>query len=514
MNSKKLNAIFNIRKKDFDKYINDIKINIKPDIFTIINTTLISNPGNTNFPKYFFLKKYIYKNIYIYFVNITIRFYIVQTLYFFAYLLSYILYKKFYGNNSIDKHASIAIDVTFLTDNIIKENRYQDPYFVGLYDVLHKYKLPYFFLPRLLGVNKNPFKLIKLFKIFNAMKTPIMFEYELLSLKDFIDLYFLILRYPFKTLRLVQTKKSAENRLFNNELIIDLQHISFETFSRYLYGKNIARNPFLKKIFSWSEFQSIERSFNYGIRKHNDTIKLYGCQFFLNYPSYFNSYVDDTDFEHLSAFHYVLVNGKYFLSEKKLVQYKLGVSLRYQNIFSYEQNQTGSNIILLGSYLETDTKYMLNCMSSFNNVLFKNHPAVNITNLYPIPQHIQIVDKSIYTLFKDANIVISTASGTLIEAVSCGISVILIASQDNFTHNPLANYGKEKIWGIAFTQNDIKVLYNKLLTYRDNNLNEILEIALWYKKNFFVEPNEQNIIKAFALNENIVDFNFSHISQG
>ncbi len=30
MNSKKLNAIFNIRKKDFDKYINDIKINIKP----------------------------------------------------------------------------------------------------------------------------------------------------------------------------------------------------------------------------------------------------------------------------------------------------------------------------------------------------------------------------------------------------------------------------------------------------------------------------------------------------
>ena len=40
---------------------------------------------------------------------------------------------------------------------------------------------------------------------------------------------------------------------------------------------------------------------------------------------------------------------------------------------------------------------------------------------------------------------------------------------------------------------------NILMKYRKNNVEEITLISKWYRDNFFIEPNEKNIIKAFDL---------------
>ena len=102
---------------------------------------------------------------------------------------------------------------------------------------------------------------------------------------------------------------------------------------------------------------------------------------------------------------------------------------------------------------------------------------------------------------KKSNIVLSVASGTSVEAVACGISVIIIASQDNLTANPLIEYGKGKIWDIAYSKEEVEILYNHLIKYRDENQEEIKQIASWYKDNFFIEPTEENIVKAFELDK-------------
>ena len=223
-------------------------------------------------------------------------------------------------------------------------------------------------------------------------------------------------------------------------------------------------------------------------------------QFYLNYEIYFNSYVSDLDYEILSSPHRVLVNGRYYLQDRKKVKYSVGVSFRYKYIFSFSGIKEEKNILLLGSYLENDTKYMIDNMDKFNNVIFKNHPAVNIKNLGKLPKNIVITEKNIYQLFETTKLVIGTASGTSVEAVACGISVIIIASQDNLTANPLVEYGKGKIWDMAFSKDEIIFLYNRLLDYRKNNKEEIKKISNWYKDNFFVEPIEQNIIKIFEIN--------------
>jgi len=145
---------------------------------------------------------------------------------------------------------------------------------------------------------------------------------------------------------------------------------------------------------------------------------------------------------------------------------------------------------------------MLESLKEFNHIIFKNHPAVNIDNFGDLPKSIEVSNDNIYELFKNSKLVIGTASGTCVEAVACGVSVIVMASQDKLTANPLVKYGKGKIWDIAFSKDDVEKLYNKLLKYRVEHTDEIKEIAFWYRDNFFVEPTEENIVEVFELEKN------------
>lgn len=502
MNVKELDKNFRKNKDKFSSYISNIKESMPIDIFSICNVTIITNPYASNFPKEFFAGKHKEDNKFLLFIKSSLKFYLKHVYLFFSYLISFFIYKLFYKKKS-DIKDTIFIDIFFIVNNILKNKAFNENYFRGLYEVLDEYGVKYTFLPRLYGSSTNPFKLIKFFKIINQDKRNFLFEFELLSLKDLVDIFSMIILYPFKTLRLQQKENTTTDKLFNRELIRDIRNQQFEAFSRYIYGKNIAKLDKVNKIYSWSEFQVVERSFNYGVRVNNHNIKLYGCQFYLNYETYFNTFVYDIDFLNQSSFHTVLVNGKWYILDREYIDYRVGISLRYKDIFNYNISFTGNKTLLLGSYIEKDTKYMLDMVSSFANVLFKNHPAVNVNRLGELSKNIEVVEDSIYELFKDTAVVIATASGTAVEAVACGISVIIIASKDNLTANPLVERGKGKIWDIAFSKDDVEKLYNKLVKYRKENIEELHDIALWYRDNFFVEPTEENIIKAFELEKKI-----------
>lgn len=503
MNACLLHDAYKKRKDSFHSYINTIKKQVDIDIYTVINSTLIRNPYVSEFPKKYFSKKVNHKNFLLLFIKSIFKYYLRQFYFFITYIIGYILFKIFYKKNQAQEKNTIFIDVFFLVDTIIKDGNFNENYFKDLYTVLENNNKSYTFLPRLYGIQKNPFKLIKLLKIINLDKRNFLFEYELISLRDFIHIFSLISLYPFKTLRLLQKESTEKDRLFNSELINDIVSSDFYTLCRYIYGKNIALlNMSPTKIYSWSEFQVIERSFNYGVRTYSKDIELYGCQFFINYETYFNSYVDDLDYEHKTSFHNVLVNGKYYLQNTEKVKYKIGVSLRYRNVFSFNKSTyLGSNILLLGSYIEKDTKYMLESLSCFNSIIFKSHPAIDINRFGKLDKNIVVSNDSIYELFKHTSIVIGTASGSLVEAVASGVSVIIMASQDYLTANPLVKYGKGEIWDIAFSKDEVKKLYHNLTEYRKNNIANIQKIASWYKDNFFIEPTEENIIKAFELDK-------------
>ena len=477
---------FTKKQKEFLKHIDTMKSKIEIGFFSAVNVTLIANPYISEYPKRFISKNFDRSSIFLSFIKSSTLFYIKNLGLYYNYMVSFFLYKRFYKKR-VTPNSSILIDKFFLVDNIIKEKKFEPKYFKGLYRVLDDKNIDYKFLVRLYGANRKPSKLKEFFKILNEDRRAFLFEFELLKFKDFMEILGLILAYPFATLSMLQKGE----RDFNIELIKDIKNQQFEAFSRYILGKNIS-NFDVDKIISWSEFQVTERAFNYGLDERAD---VYACQFYLSYNSYFNTFVSDIDVFGNYAPKKVLVNGKYFLLDRKEIEYSLGVSLRYRELFSTPIYKNGENILLLGAYVESDTRYMIELLDGFTNVIFKNHPAVDIEKLGSIK--FKISDESIYRLFRDSKIVVTTASGTAVEAIACGISVIVVESRDNLTSNPLSSYGKGLMWDSVNSRDELIETYNRLLKKREEVNIDL--VAKWYRDNFFIEPTKENIVKAFEL---------------
>jgi hypothetical protein len=422
------------------------------------------------------------------------------------YLISFILFWFKHKKNKIDFNQKfIIIDTFFLVDKIIAEEKFEDRYFLGLYDVFEKHNTQYIFLPRLYGMTKNPLKIFGLLNILNKNKHIFLFEYQLLSVIDLIKIFFFIVIYPFKTIKLLQRDTSHLDQLFNYEIINTLSSTPFTAYIRYLVGKKLSEKLSNdSKIISWQEFQNLEKTLNKAIKESNSQVKIYGCEFLIQYKDYISMHMNDIDYELNITPHVTFLNGKYNYNLSKKQLYENGVSLRYKNIFSFDKaSEDSHDMIALLSYEIDESVKLLKLVGEIDEkIKIKIHPATKKNQfLSYLNSKMEFTDSDIYSLLRSTKIVfVAPMSGTALEAVACGVSVIIIASQDNLTANPLIEYGKGKIWDVAFTKDDVKILYNQLIEYRKNNLEEINEIASWYKNNFFIEPTEENIIKVFELN--------------
>lgn len=503
MNAKELARNYQDKKHIFHEYIDNIKKNSNWNLYTIINPALIKNPYSTSFVYKFFKNEVPNSNKFLLFLKNICKFYAKNLYMFCSYIVAIVLYKIYYKKNKNLKLNTI-IDIFGLVDKTNKSGKFEENYFQNLYDVLEKYNKNYTILLRPYAVGKNPFKLIKFFKIISQDKKDFIFEYEFLKFADFARIFTIIIFYPFRVLKLRQKEKSDYDKIFNYCLVEDIIFFNFSSIARYILGKNLAKIKSIETIYSWSEFQIIERSFNYAIRKNNPNIKIIACQFYLNYEVYFNAFADDIDYEMLSSPHIILVNGMHYIKDRSKLIYKSGVSLRYKNIFEFEGIGEEKNILILGSYLIQDTKTILKNTKKLKNIIFKNHPAVDIKKIKNLLLGVEVSDKSIYELFKNSSLVITSASGSAVEAVACEVSVIIVASKDFLTANPLLEKGKGQIWDIAYDENDIILIHDKLIAYRKTNLDKIKKIATWYKENLFIEPTEENIVKAFKIKKGIV----------
>ena len=487
-------------------YVDNIKKWAYKDVVHIQNNVLNKNPYTSEFIHNYFFdiepkklnKLFLFKKISIFYVKSIANF--------FLFLVNYVIFKLFGKKSDIDFEKEIyIIDVFFLVDNIIKEGAYRDRYFPGLYKVLKKYNKEYVFLPRLYGVDKSLFKLNKLLRVLNKDKSnKFLLEYELLSLFDILRILAFILNYPIKQFELIQQENSNLDKLFNYELFNSLPDASFEAYIRYLVGKNVSsRLPSNSKIISWQEFQNLEKAFYKAIKDSDKGIIIYGCEFLIKYDTYLSMHITDIDVDLSVTPHKTLLNGRYNYSRSAKHNFISGVSLRYKKIFKYIIDNCNSKktlLVLLG-YDVIESQKLLKITSHIENLKIKLHPNTNEKqfNKYKKESWIYTYD-DLYKLFRKANIVlVPTMSGTALEAVSCGVSVIIITSNNKLNVVPMLDFGYGEIWDMASDKKELDEKVNMLLKFRKNNLVKVNSIASWYKENFFIEPTEENIVKIFEL---------------
>ena len=330
-----------------------------------------------------------------------------------------------------------------------------------------------------------------------------LFEYELLNTLDLISIFLFIIRYPFRQFELLQHNKSEMDMHFNYEIFNCLNHTSFEAYTRYLVAKRVLKkNLAISTIVSWQEFQNLEKTFYKAIRESNSDIFIYGCEFLVKYRAYPGMNITNIDVDMGITPNVTLLNGLYNYSSCSRHFFKTGVSLRYANLFAYlgVEQEKGMPLILL-SYDINESINLLKKLTNIRKASVKIHPATLVDQFKPyINDEWIFINSDIYTQFKKTNLIfVAPMSGVALEAVACGVTVIIVASKDRVMMNPFLDYGKGKIWDVAYDQKEVETVYNDLINFRKYNSKEIGDIGKWYKDSFFIEPTEENISKAFKL---------------
>jgi len=495
-------------KKVFD-FLAAINQTAYKNIYLLSNEVLSKNPFSSNFLRKFLKRENpelpdtftVFSRLLIYYLR--------SFIYFGIYLLSFWAFYLARFKYTVDSRQKelILIDTFFLTDRVEKNKTYEDPYFVGLKEILERLGKHYAYLP-VFYTTKNPVKLFNILKILKKDKMPMLTEYQLLSGKDIVRIFFFLLRYPIEVLIFAKNIKEEtyEARLLRRELIDNLSYTAFLKFSRYLQGIIISEMAYESiKVISWFENQTIDKNLYKGLREGRGKVKIYGSQPFVYPKSLLNILPDENEAKFGIVPDKIIVNGTYFIPKNTSLNFVVGPSFRYKKIFTTEIDAAKQKgILILMPYFVEDIENILKLLDKADLrsrfFMIKAHPSTPVKRFRKLlPVNAEVTGGDVYDLFKTAKITISSESGSMVESACLGIPVISIKNIRSLNHNPLPSYGKGVIWDEVENAEGL----NAMISRFEGNLNnenkylKIKTIAQEYKRMFFCEPTDENIIKAY-----------------
>lgn len=491
-----------------DDYVQKITADTYRNMYLISNQVLSRNPFTSRLLHNFHFRiparavnivellweifKYFFKNF----------------LYLFNHIMMCVVVRFFFRPNFRRANNPVIIDNFLLVASTLASNSYEEKYFPGLQEILTRRGKDVYVFPCFDKTVSLLNRGVQLFKIIRKSPVNFITEYDLLKAADFLSLVRFICLYPFAVIRLSRRidRSSYLGQLLSAELLKTLDKGAVPSYIRYLAGKRLA-GCFDGKItiISWLENQVQQKNFYRGIRDATQYSSIYGCRAYIEFPAYLNSFVAEAEVLYGVVPDRILVNGIAYMKHSDILEYRLGVSFRYKYLFSPAIELSGSEkqCLLFLSYHCNRNKELINlCSASVltrQPVKVRTHPTDTHSNQLVLPAAWLYDTSNKYSIFNDVAIIITSASGNAVEAAALGISVIVVASQSSFTFHPMFDYGRGVIWDLVFDTAELDSAYERLMVQRTTNIEEIKRVAEWYKSSCFVEPTEDNILRAFDL---------------
>jgi len=85
-----------------------------------------------------------------------------------------------------------------------------------------------------------------------------------------------------------------------------------------------------------------------------------------------------------------------------------------------------------------------------------------------------------------------------LEAATVGIPVVIIASNQSFTSNPMPNFGRNDTWGLAHDSRELEALCKKLIFKRVSNPSLFRIFADRCRRQLFTPINDETLQEAFG----------------
>lgn len=426
------------------------------------------------------------------------------------YIANYFVYlkyaKRFDFSLCLQEDKLTVIDTFFIIDKIIQDGGdFKDSYF-RLDDILRSYDVKYVYAPVFYGLY-SPKNMKLAFENLKKSDLRIVYEYDLLSIADYLRILCFILRYPIKIIVFSRRlESSADDGLLKFALIESLPSVVFHKYIRYLVGRNLQRLGSKNiKIISWFENQTIQKNFYKGVRNAGLNSRIIGAQL-LVFPSvYMNAFVDENEICFGTIPDKILVNGEHYLpkSDSELIGFAVGPSMRYADLFLQKaaSKEPKKYILILLSYLTDDARRTLQVCRGVDflgyEVLVKFHPTSDrrvfedLINL-----SYRVVEDSIYKLASSVKLVVTAATGSMVEMAALGVMIISVKSDNVFEYNPMLEHGKGVLWREASNEDE---LAEAVRLMDDINEREVKEFALFYRNSLFSEPTMELIKTSFEL---------------
>ena len=407
------------------------------------------------------------------------------------------------------------VDTFVVIPNTVKKKEFRDQHFGDLLTTLERQGKKFLFLPVFLGRWRDWNELKALSSILSNSKYDFVTETCLLTFFDYWLLLRFILLYPLKTTKLFPKSSTQLSTLFKGELVDTLSDPQVLNYARYLQGKRLSSITKGKlKIISWYENQPGDKNLIRGLRDGSTNCRIYGCQLFVYSSSQMNICPTLSEEKFRLIPDRLLVNGKTY--KKRLEHLNtdtvIGPSLRDKHVFQEKLPLHSRNCVSIClSYLKSEKYSVLNqCILSTaliqKSVAIKYHPAdpeiafrLNQFQVLSFPEKWVFTNNDISDVISSSALVITSESGTAVEAVACGTSVLIVANQSTFTSNPMIDIGRGTIWDIAFDPDEITELVEHLLTMRKESLSRIHNFQMDFREICFNKPTDDLIASCFDL---------------
>ena len=399
----------------------------------------------------------------------------------------------------------VLLDVYFVIRKILEEGKYSDHFFSGLEAVLRERGKTYIYSPRFFG-SYRPTDLYRLFRLLKKGKTPVIVEFQGMGFADYWRALRFLVGYPWQLLGFLrQLGNSREDRLLRFALWRGLDGVALKNYMRYLFGRRLAGSAVGRlHCISWYENKSAEKNFYRGLRSVSGKSRIYGARLFLWPDTILNLYPDMKEMEFDLVPDRILENGPYYVSRQTGLDCRVGPSLRYRHIFEQVAHPAdGQHILIVLPYWDMVVRRILKLIRQIpwpSPVLLKFHPSVD-PELYrkEIGSSFEVSNEDLPRLLVRARCVIGQSTGTLIEAASMGIPVIVIECPEVRSYDYMPAFGKDIIWDKVVDARTLVQSLSRFELLLSQDPDRLSAAASQFKEQFFCYPNPDKIAEAFDL---------------
>jgi len=398
-----------------------------------------------------------------------------------------------------------VVDIFLLSKNIAQSGKFQDRYLSELTKVLRKNNLNYMYLPCFYRDGYNPIIWFKLYRILKKSKHQFISEYDLLTYLDILKIVKFLFRYLFLLLSFIKEHKveSKIDEAIHYSLENSLKDYTLVAYIRYLVGVNLAKNLNNAKLLSYCEYQVVDKSLFKGIKAIDKGFKIYAYQQLRTHEFFMNMKIPEQDKYLGIAPDKIIVNGSYYIPEKSTYDY-MALSIRNSEVFNFKRSNSAKDCLVLLPYSIKESKKILEIVTtssiSKDNLYFKPHPTLDPRVCREYCDEKNIIDGDLYQYLSSAKIIITSVSGTALEAISMGISVIIIADESDIIINPLIGLGRDLIWSLVYNSEELNKSYIFLDQKRIKFPSKVAQLAKEYRNLFFFRSSEELILKSFNAN--------------